>query len=127
MTTECTPAYAPGVDVTATAGGAITGKTFVNISGALNIVNGTPIAVTTAPAGGLTVGVASTDAPSGAKLAVIREPGAVVPVTAGGTIAVGAEVEVGTAGRAVTRDAGKVRGRAWSTGTAGTDVFIELY
>ena len=127
MANECIPAYRPGQDVTATAGAAITGKTFVDVSGALGVAAGTPIAVVTATAAGLSVGVASRDTASGAKLQVIRGKGSIVPVTAGGTIALGAEVEVGASGRAVALASGKARGRAWSAGTSGTDVFIELY
>lgn len=127
MANESIPAYRPGQDVTATAGGAITGKTFVDISAALGVAAGTPITVVTATAAGLSVGVASRDTASGAKLQVVRGKGSIVPVTAGGTIALGAEVEVGASGRAVTIASGKARGRAWSAGTSGNDVFIELY
>lgn len=127
MANETIPLYRPGDDVTATASGAVTGKTFVDISGAVSAANGTPITVATATAAGLSVGVASRDTASGAKLHVLRGKGSVVPVTAGGTIAVGAEVEVGSNGRAVTLASGKARGRAWSAGTSGNDVFIELY
>jgi hypothetical protein len=127
MVNECIPAYRPGADLTATAGATITGKTFVDISAALGVVAGTPATVIPATGGGPSVGVASRDTAAGAKLHVLRGPGQVVPVTAGGTIAVGAEVEVGATGRAVTIAAGKARGRAWSAATVGTDVFIELY
>ncbi|MDF2554136.1 MAG: hypothetical protein K0R60_31 [Microbacterium sp.] len=128
MTNEAIPAYSPGSDITATAGaGGVTGKTFVNISAALDVAAGTPITVVTATAAGLSVGVASRDTAVGAKLHVLRRPGEIVPVTAGGNIAVGAEVEVGASGRAVTLNAGKARGRAWSAGTSGNDVYIELY
>lgn len=127
MANESIPLYRPGADLTATAGGAIVGKTFVDISAAVNAATGTPIAVVTATAAALSVGVASRDTAPGAKLHVLRGVGSVVPVTAGGTIAAGAEVEVGASGRAVTIAAGKARGRAWSAATVGTDVFIELY
>lgn len=128
MANESIPAYRPGADVTATAGaGGVVGKTFVNISAALDVAAGTPITVVTATAAGLSVGVASRDTAAGAKLHVLRGHGIIVPVTAGGAIAVGAEVEVGASGRAVTLASGKARGRAWSAGTTGNDVFIELY
>jgi hypothetical protein len=128
MANECIPAYRPGADVTATAGaGGVVGKTFVDISAALGVAAGTPATVVTATAAGLSIGVASRDAAAGAKLHVVRGKGSIVPVTAGGTIAVGAEVEVGSNGRAVTLASGKARGRAWSAGTSGNDVFIELY
>lgn len=127
MANECIPAYRPGADVTVIASGAITGKTFVNISAALDVAAGTPATAVTATAAGLTIGVATRDAASGAKVGIIRGPGIIVPVTAGGTIALGAEVEVGASGRAVAFSAGVKRGRAWSAGTSGNDVLIELY
>ncbi|MGN7861461.1 capsid cement protein [Microbacterium sp. 22303] len=127
MTNESIPLYRPGADLTATAGAAIVGKTFVDISAAVNAASGTTATVVTATAAGLSVGVASRDTASGAKLHILRGVGSIVPVTAGGTIAVGAEVEVGANGRAVTIASGKARGRAWSAGTSGNDVFIELY
>ena len=128
MANECIPVYTPGADVTATAGsGGVVGKTFVNISAALDVTTGTPITVTTAPVAGLSVGVASRDTAAGGKLHVIRDKGIILPVTAGGTIALGAEVEVGANGRAVTLASGKARGRAWSAGTSGNDVLVELY
>ncbi|OZD48641.1 hypothetical protein CH252_19125 [Rhodococcus sp. 06-1477-1B] len=127
MANESIPVYRPGDDVTATASGAVVGKTFVDITGALNPANGTVITVATATSAALSVGVASRDTASGAKLHVLRGKGSVVPVTAGGNIAFGAEVEVGASGRAVTLASGKARGRSWSAGTAGNDVFIELY
>lgn len=128
MANECIPAYRPGADLTAIVGaGGVTGKTFVNISAALDVAAGTPLTVVTAAAAGLTFGVASRDAAAGAKVGIIRGPGIIIPVTAGGTIALGAEVEVGASGRAVTLASGKARGRAVSAGTNGNDVFIELY
>jgi len=128
MANECIPLYRPGGDVTALVGsGGVTGKTFVNISAALDPAAGTNVTVVTATAAGLTSGVASRDAAQGAQVGIIRTPGAIVPVTAGGTIAVGAEVEVGSGGKAVTIASGKARGRAWTAGTSGNDVFVELY
>lgn len=128
MANECIPAYRPGTDLTAVVGaGGVTGKTFVNISAALDVTAGTPATVVTATAAGLTVGVVSRDAAAGTKVQILRGPGSIVPVTAGGTIAVGAEVEVGASGRAVTIASGKARGRAWTAGTSGNDCYIELY
>ena len=128
MANECIPLFRPGGDLTATAGaGGVVGKTFVNISAAVDAAAGTLAAVVTAAAAGLTVGVASRDTAAGAKLHVLRVPGSIEPVTAGGNIAFGAEVEVGAGGKAVTLAAGKARGRAWTAGTANNDVYIELY
>lgn len=126
MANECTPLFRPGADVTALTTGNVTGKTFVDISATRDASTGL-IKVATATAAGLSFGVASYDAPSGSRVPVIRNKGSIVPVTAGGTIAAGAEVEVGSSGRAVTIAAGKARGRAVEAGTSGNDVFIELY
>ncbi len=128
MANESIPLYRPGDDLTAIAGtGGVVGKTFVNLTAGLDAAAGTPITVQTAAAAALTVGVASRDTAAGGKLHVLRGVGSIVPVTAGGTIAAGAEVEVGSNGRAVTLASGKARGRAWSAGTSGSDVFVELY
>lgn len=128
MTNECIPAYRPGADLTARAdAGGLTGKTFARLVGGIDPVTGTIATVARSLAQGDSVGVVSRDAAAGALVHILRGPGQVVPVTAGGTIAVGAEVEVGASGRAVTIASGKARGRAWSSGTAGNDVFIELY
>ncbi|OBK92382.1 hypothetical protein A5646_03515 [Mycobacterium sp. 1245499.0] len=124
MANECIPHYRPGADITAVTTAAVTGKTFVDLSAALT--TGLP-SVATATAAGLSVGVAAKDAASGARVAVIRGRGTILPVTAGGTIAYGAEVEIGSGGKAVTLASGKARGRAWSAGTANNDVIIELY
>ena len=128
MANECIPAYRPGTDLTVIAGaGGVDGKTFVDISAALDPAGGTPATAVTATAGGLSIGVAVADAPADAKVAVIRGRGTVLPVVAGGVIALGAEVEVGADGKAVTLTTGKARGRAWTAGVANGDVFIELY
>lgn len=128
MANECIPVYRPGGDLTATVGaGGVVGKTFVNISAALNPADGTLPTVITAVAAGLTSGVAVRDQSAGGKVAIVRTPGAIVPVTAGGTIAFGVEVEVGSGGKAVTLASGKARGRAWSAGTNNNDVFVEIY
>lgn len=128
MANECIPLFRPGGDITATVGaGGVTGKTFVNISAAVDPATGTLATVVTATAAGLSTGVAAYDGAVGGKVDVIRTPGIVIPVTAGGTIAVGAEVEVGSGGKAVTIASGKARGRAWTAGTNNADVFVELY
>lgn len=127
MANESIPVFRPGGDLTATASGAVTGKTFVNITAGYTLATGVIPTVATAAAAGLTLGVAAYDAASGARVAVIAGPGTITPVTAGGTIAVGAEVEVGASGQAVTIASGKARGRAMSAGTSGSDVLIQLY
>jgi hypothetical protein len=83
------------------------------------------IKVATAAAGAKAFGVAKYDAASGALVGILR--GGVVPVTAGGTIAFGAEVEVGTAGKAITLASGKAVGKAVEAGTNGNDIQIAFY
>lgn len=126
MANECTPLFRPGADVTCLTTGAVTGKTFVDISATRDATEGL-IKVATATAAGLSFGVAAYDAASGARVPVVRGKGSIVPVTAGGTIAFGAEVEIGSSGKAVTIASGKARGRAVEAGTNGNDVMIELY
>jgi hypothetical protein len=123
---ECTPLFRPGADITCQTTGAVTGKTFVDISATRDASTGL-IKVATATAAGRSFGVAAYDAASGARVPVIRGKGSIVPVTAGGTIAFGAQVEVGTGGKAVTIAAGAAVGRAVEAGTNNNDVFIELY
>lgn len=128
MANECIPLFRPGGDLTVVAGaGGLTGKTFANISVALDPTTGALATAVTATAAALTSGVVSRDAAVGAEVALIRTPGAIVPITAGGTIALGAEVEVGASGRAVTIAAGRARGRAVTAGANNADVYVELY
>ena len=126
MANECTPLFRPGADVTVLTTGTVVGKTFVDISATRDATTGL-IKCATATAAGLSFGVAAYDAASGARVPVIRGKGSIVPVAAGGTIAFGAEVEVGASGKAVTIASGIARGRAVEAGTNGNDVFIELY
>jgi hypothetical protein len=127
MANECIPLYRPGADLTTLTTAAVTGKTFVSISGGVNAATGGLISVATATAATKAFGVAVADAASGARVAVITGPGQVVPVTAGGTITAGQEVEVGGSGRAVVLASGKAAGLAVSAGTSGNDVFVRLY
>ena len=127
MANECIPLYQPGKHLTATvAGAAVTGKTFVDISGAtLNPATGALISVATATAAGKILGVAAFDAGLAAQLSVIGE--GVVPVTAGAAITAGAEVEVGASGKAITLASGKAVGRALTTAVNNADVYVRLY
>jgi len=124
MANECIPLYRPGQDITAVTTGAVTGKTFLDYSAAMT--TGLP-SVNTATAAGKVCGVAAYDAASGSRVAVIRGKGQIVPVTAGGTIAALAEVEVGATGRPVTFSAGVKVGRALTAGTSGNQMYVELY
>lgn len=127
MANECIPLYDPGAAITGTASSNVTGKRFVGVTTGLNATNGTLVAVAHATSATKPLGVAVRDAASGARVLVESRPGAVVPVTAGGTIAANAEVEVGSNGQAVTLASGKPAGQALSAGTSGNDVFVRLY
>lgn len=126
MANECIPLFRPGSDVTALTTANVTGKTFVDVSATRDATTGL-IKVATATAAARAWGVAAYDATSGNRVAVICGPGTIAPVTAGGTIAFGAEVEVGASGKAVTLASGKAVGKAVEAGTNNVDVFIRLY
>jgi Uncharacterized conserved protein (DUF2190) len=121
---ECIPLYRPGLDITAVTTGAVVGKTFVDYSAALTTGL---VSVVTATAAGKVAGVAAYDAASGARVAVIRGKGQIVPVTAGANITALAEVEVGSGGKVVTAASGVKVGRALSAGSNNADCFVELY
>lgn len=125
MANEAIPLFRPGSDVTAVTTGAVVGKTFVGISanrGADGLIR-----VNTATAATRAIGVAVRDVASGGRVAVIAGPGTIVPVTAGGAITAGAQVEVGANGRAVALASGIAVGLAVETGTNGNAVLVRIY
>jgi predicted RecA/RadA family phage recombinase len=122
MANELIPYSEPGQQVTAQATATVTGKRFVNISGN-RTANGN-YSVAHATAAGSVFGVSKYDAASGDPVGVIR--GGIVPVTAGGTIAAGARVEVGTNGQAVTLASGIAVGTCCDAATNGNDARIAL-
>lgn len=133
---ECVPYYSPGEDISAYVGVAVTGKRFVRVSAnrqagpALNTSasgGNVTIAPATAAVRGALLGVAAYDGAVGDIIPVIASPGAVVPVTASGVIAAGAQVEVGTGGVAVTIAAGVAVGVCLSGAVDAGDAQIKLY
>ncbi|MHA7661849.1 capsid cement protein [Mycolicibacterium sp. HS_4_1] len=115
--------YAPGADVTAEATADITARRFVAISG--NRTAGGNLSVAHATAAGRVFGVSGSDAATGDLVTVARD--GVLKVIAGGNIAAFAEVEVGTAGRAITKASGVAVGYA-VTGAANNGIAeISLY
>lgn len=131
MANDCIPYKRPGQDITAKATAAITGKTFVRVSG--NRTSGPGLAATAegsvyqmAPCGaGLRAhGVAAWDAANGEQFNVIVA--GVVPVTAGAAITAGQEVEVDAAGKAIPLASGKAVGVAMSGASSGQDAEIML-
>lgn len=127
MANECIPLQEYG-PITCRTTAAVNGKRFVDISGAANVSNGTLPGVAHATAAGKSFGVAARDAASGTNVQVEHRPGTILPVTCSAAVTAGAEVEVATDGKAVTRSAGVARGIAVSTTSAAdTDLFVCLY
>ena len=127
MANECIPLHEVG-PLTCVTTAAVTGKRFVGVSGAANPTTGVLTGVAHATAAAKALGVAVRDTASGGRVAVELRPGTIVPVTCSAAITAGAEVEVATGGKAVTKSAGVAVGQALSTtGAADTDVFVKLY
>jgi Uncharacterized conserved protein (DUF2190) len=126
MANECIPLFRPGVDVTCQTSAAVQGKRFVNISANRDATTGLFV-VGPCAAAAKAFGVAAYDAPINSRVPVIRGTKSIVPVTAGGTIAFGAQVEVDASQRAVTLAGTVPVGRALEAGTVGNDILIELY
>lgn len=126
MANECIPLFRPGGDLTCLTTGAVTGKRMVGVSATRDASTGL-IKVAHATAAARALGVAVKDTASGDRVAVVSGPGVIVPVNAGGTIAFGAEVEVGSNGQVVTIASGKAVGMAVEAGTNGNDILIRLY
>lgn len=124
MANELIDIYKPGGDITGRASATVTGKRFLKISGNRS---GGNIAVAPADAGGRICGVSKYDAAATAIVGVARGNARVVPVTADGAIAAFAEVEVGAAGKAKTKNAGVAVGYALTAAADGADAEISLY
>lgn len=126
MANEAIELYTEGDQLSYKAAVAITGKTFVDLSAGADATTGTFVAGKPA-AGGLVVGVAAYDCASGGLFTVLSDKGSIVPVTAGGTVAVGDEVEVTATGTVIKKATGIAVARAYSAATSGNDVFVRLY
>jgi hypothetical protein len=118
-------------DITGKATAAITGKRFVDVSAAMNpalntALDGGVVSFAPAGAGVKAFGVAVYDAAINAMVPVVGTPGRIVPVTAGGTVTAGQEVETDATGRAITLATGKSLGKALTSATVGNDVFVKL-
>jgi Uncharacterized conserved protein (DUF2190) len=126
---ESIPLFRPGQDISATASAAVVGKRCVAWTGGLLPLTSPKTLPTAAHAGaGLAIaGVASYDAASGSRFAIQRGRGLVAILTAGAAITALAEVEVGTAGKVITKASGIAIGRALSAGSTDADVIVELY
>jgi len=130
-----TPFYDDGDEVTAYCSAAVTGKTFVKVSGArqaggptqgvTDAVVGGNITVAPAGAGDTAFGVAAYDAAIGTLVTVYRLP-KIVPVTAGAALTAGASVSPGAGGQAVAAGTNPVAGICVDTAASGADAQIAL-
>jgi hypothetical protein len=114
MANECKPLFRPGHEVTVLTTGAVTGSTFVGVSATRDATTGL-IKVTTATAAAKAIG---------AKGSILRE--GILFVTAGGAITAGAQVEVGSGGKAVVLASGVPVGTALETGSNNNPVLVAL-
>jgi hypothetical protein len=138
MLNECIPYYDDGDHISGYCTAAVTGKTFVKISGtrsggvfdptatALPADKGAPN-INTATAAGRIFGVASYDGALHGFVDVVRGSKMVVPVTAGAAITAFEEVEVGANGKAVPLATGVAVGYALADCANGDDAQISLY
>uniref|UniRef100_UPI001F4AFBF1 capsid cement protein n=1 Tax=Klebsiella pneumoniae TaxID=573 RepID=UPI001F4AFBF1 len=101
----------------------VTGSTFVGVSATRDAATGL-VKVATATAAAKAFGVASADIASGATGLIHR--GGILFVTAGGSITAGAQVEVGSGGKAVTLASGGAVGTALGTGSSNNPVLVAL-
>jgi predicted RecA/RadA family phage recombinase len=123
MANEAKPLFRPGQDVTALTTADVIGKRFVGVSATRDASTGL-VKVAHATGAAKAFGVAGYDIASGKHGTIHR--GGILFVTAGGAIAAGAQVEVGTDGKAVTLASGVAVGQALETGTNNNDVLIAL-
>lgn len=125
MANENLGVYEPGRDISGRTTSAVIGKRFVMVSGNRS---GGNIAVAPATAAGRIFGVAKYDQPNvGEIVGVVRGNSRVTFVTAAANIAAFAEVEVGTAGQAITKTSGVAVGYAVTAALSGGDAEISLY
>jgi len=126
-TNECIPIYEDGERVTGVVlTAAVTGKRFVKIAASKPAGGNLQIAPVTVGAT-KPLGVASSDCNVADVVTVLTGPGMIMPVTAGGTVTNGQELEIDSVGRVVTLAAGRPVGLAVSDATIGLDCLVKLY
>jgi hypothetical protein len=123
MANECKPLFRPGHEVSVLATADVTGSTFVGISATRDATTGL-VKVATGTGAAKAFGVATADFASGKVGAVLRE--GITFVTAGGAITAGAQVEVGSGGKAVPLASGVAVGQALETGSNNNPVLVAL-
>lgn len=125
-TNECIPYYEPGDRVTGQVVTAqVTGKRFVKL--AASKASGSNVQIAPVTVGATKpFGVAAADCAVGDTV-VCYLGNFTVPVTAGGTITNGQELEIDSVGRVVTLASGRPVGFALSDATIGNDCIVHLY
>ena len=112
---------------------AVTGKRLVSTTGRTSgpalstATDGGNYGIQPCTAAAKPLGVAAYDGAVGDTIPVICAPGTVLPITAGGTIAAGTEVECGTGGTVVTLASGRPVGYCANGATINNDAEIKLY
>lgn len=128
MSNDCIPLFEDADRVTGKATAAITGKTFVKISGNKDATTSL-YSFAPAGAGDVPFGVAAFDAAQDALVTVIAvTSGIIVPVTASGALVAGGSVKVAAGGKATASavgDAGAF-GTVMTGAADGTDAEIAL-
>lgn len=147
MPNECIPTKTPALTITAKVGAtAIIGKRFCKVSanrtgGSINVASiGDPrsvlssdvenlyVVIPCSVSGEAAIGVAKYDQAIGGEVGIYKVgAGHILPITAGATIAAGAEVQTDATGKAITLASGKALGYAMDGGTANQDCEIALY
>lgn len=135
---DCIPYYDDGDNITGYCTSAVTGKTFVKISGTRTggvfdptqtapAADGGAPSIAPADAAGRVFGVAAYDGAQHAFVNVIRGSKLVVPVTASGALNAFDEVEVATGGKATALDTGVAVGYVLADCADGADAQVSLY
>lgn len=126
LANTCIPLFEPGGRVTGTATAPIIGKRFVSIAGARQ--TDSTLSFVQSAAAARSFGVAEYDQPNvGGFVGVLSGSNFILPVTSGGAIAAGADVEIDATGRAVTRAAGVAVAMCLDTvAAAGADALVRL-
>ena len=139
MANDCIAFYDEGVDISCQATATVTGRRFVDVSGAKQVASealastsvGGNVLAAHCGAGGRAFGVSSYDCASGSKFYALRGS-KVVPVESGAAVTAGAQVMSDSVGRAITwtsaaSEANNKLGKALNTTTAaGQTVLVAL-
>ncbi len=120
----CKVHYKPHQDITGVAAAALVGNRFVRVSAAK--VDGEPLAVNYAAAGGAAYGITGLDIASGDAGLIVR-PGVLCTIELGATVAALDALQVGTTGKAIKQASGVMVGQALEGGDSGDSILFWYY